>query len=155
MKIYTGLHQLLSLQPIQKSWNYILLLGHGVDSSTCIWLPDPRIRSDPRSAENSPVLRSDWDPWSNIRKSERSGSGIRIRQNLNLDPDPWIRDPRYFCLWSGSGIRIRKNPDLRSDPSDLWDPSDPVGSRISGIRGSWDPTITDLLTQKSLLFKLI
>ena len=48
-----------------------------------------------------------------------------------------------FLLWSGSWIRIRKHADLRSDPSDLWDPPDPVGSRISGIRGSWDPTITD------------
>ena len=96
------------------------------------------IRSDPRSAEKFPAPKI-RDPI--LRKSQISGSGIRIRENLNLDPDPWIRDPKYFFYdpdpGSGSGKKRILDPLLRSLGS--------VGSRINGIRGSWEPTSTGII----------
>ena len=53
-----------------------------------------------------------------------------------LDPDP-------------------KKPNPRSDPSDLWDPPDPIGSQIYGIRGSWDPTITAQNVQDQALLEAL
>ena len=83
------------------------------------WLPDPRIRSDPRSAEKFPVPKI-RDPI--LRKSQISGSEIRIRENLNLDPDPWIRDPNYFVYDPDPGFGSEKKRIL-----------DPI-LRIFGIR---------------------